>query len=1049
MSQNKGTLVSAAIRPNDSLDQIASAYSNEIKGGAHGYETFNEMLDIPLPRRQWGMSVNIYNDGINNATYQLKYGYNNGSTDLMDDLNWVKIGLDTKSTSEWVDSVISILIVEPSWPSAPTPNVGDRYLLGTTTGSAPFGLNWDSYSATVIAEYNNIGTWDITNPINGMTVRVDDDNNSMYKYEGVFPTGEWKQEKITKVFYIEPTSVNGVTYSVNTEPVFNTYSRDLIFLTKFNTGNIGSASININGLGYKDIKVTAKNGIRNLIISDILPNTIYTLTYTGTHFQITKPFPADAYNIQYYISPGEIVTIQEYEQYWVYGDLTIEGTIVNYGQLIVANGQVNLINTGNIDNQMAGEVILLDLSNNILFNTTDTIQLTSEITVSGPSVSAIVLNDSLKTYHINSVNNPTASYLLSNNGSGSFEWVSSGLSSIINVTYSELVALVAGSLLKPGQTYLLTDYETTWDANGDSFSSGVPEPLYITATDVNKLSNECRSKLYPQDIVFYEITGDIGNDVGTEGFTKGKIYRRIDTLRNNDIGTDWRHVTYRRYQLDDTLVPDYTQYSGYLKGDVVMNTIGGNQFYICIEDDPYSISLSIDKWTRFMYLSGDKRSLTDGGIIIPLQLGVYGTIPAIDIVYEDFLMFPDYSEVYNNTIQTYSLTNTIIYSTCKNNNIGDNFRNNTINNITDCNIKSNFYSNYIENMHKCDIGLEGLSSTYEYNGFRNNIIRHFESNTINGRFDSNLINTSFSLNNIKSHFAENILIAESFRSNNIGIGFTTNIITNTISLNYFSGNFNSNTIHPYVSNCQFGCNIGNLLIPNQIAPFSSWIFGDNIDGSVIALPELGEEYTKKLVNANGTYVIEYIDEYGDDVIVNLLESFAFRSNQESLIISGINNTINPTNILLIDWGDASIFNSTGISFIETHVYTGKLNTDEYNIRIVDNDLGQFYLSNNQLTYFDPINLPSSLVALYLDNNQLTSFNPTNSLPISLNIIDISDNQLDTIEVNNTLVMLNDRYTDMSVSKYFYLKMSPAATPSGAGLTAKLELELKGYFVDTD
>jgi hypothetical protein len=33
MSQNIGTLVSAAIRPNDSLDPIATAYGNEIKGG--------------------------------------------------------------------------------------------------------------------------------------------------------------------------------------------------------------------------------------------------------------------------------------------------------------------------------------------------------------------------------------------------------------------------------------------------------------------------------------------------------------------------------------------------------------------------------------------------------------------------------------------------------------------------------------------------------------------------------------------------------------------------------------------------------------------------------------------------------------------------------------------------------------------------------------------------------------------------------------------------------------------------------------------------------
>jgi hypothetical protein len=34
MAINVGTLVSSAIRPNDSLDPIASAFASEIKGGS-------------------------------------------------------------------------------------------------------------------------------------------------------------------------------------------------------------------------------------------------------------------------------------------------------------------------------------------------------------------------------------------------------------------------------------------------------------------------------------------------------------------------------------------------------------------------------------------------------------------------------------------------------------------------------------------------------------------------------------------------------------------------------------------------------------------------------------------------------------------------------------------------------------------------------------------------------------------------------------------------------------------------------------------------------
>ena len=421
--QNSGTLISSPIRPNDSLDQYASAFANEIKGGSHGYETYDDMILLIEARREWGMLVTVYNDSDSdlNGTYQLKYGYSNSN--ILDNANWVKVNLAAENTSstEWIDSVISILTVEP----LTEPNVGDRYLLGTTPGLSIVGINWQNYSySTIIAQYDNniTGSWKLTTPTNGMTVRVDNDDNSIYKYEGDYPTGIWKQEKITQVFYIEPSG-NGLTYSVSTDPIFNAYSRDLIFLTKFNTANNGTASININGLGYKDIKIATKNGVRDLIITDIITNGIYSLTYNGTYFQMTKPFPSDAYNIQYYIGPGEVVTVEENEQYWVYGDLTIDGGVMqNYGHVVIANGAVNLVNGGAFNNNGPGELILVDLTNTITYNPTDTIQLSSQMTVNGPSVSAIVLNNSLKTNHLNSINTATASWILSNDGNDSFQW---------------------------------------------------------------------------------------------------------------------------------------------------------------------------------------------------------------------------------------------------------------------------------------------------------------------------------------------------------------------------------------------------------------------------------------------------------------------------------------------------------------------------------------------------------------------------------------------------------------------------------------------------
>jgi len=419
MSQNIGTLVSAAIRPNDSFDPIATAYGNEIKGGVHSYETLGEVYSIITARREWGMLATVYNDGTDNGTYKLKYDYVN--TDITDNSNWVKTSIDTKPTTEWVDSVISILLTEPLLE----PNLGDRYLLGTTSSVSPFGIQWDNIDATTIVEYNIVGTWDITYPTNGMTVRDDSNNNVMYKYHGTFPNGEWKLERITNVFYIEPSSANGITYSTTTDPVFTSYTNDLIFLTKFFTPNVGSASLNINGLGYKQIKIATTAGLRDLILGDIDTTAIYSLSYNGTYFQLTKPFPSDAHNIEFYISATETMTVGDSEQYWVYGDLTIAGTMINYGKVIVANGAVILEGSGALNNQGDGELILVDLFNTPTFNTTSTIQMSSEMTVNGPSVSAVIVNNSITTNLLDSINVATAGYVLSNDGSGSFEWTNS------------------------------------------------------------------------------------------------------------------------------------------------------------------------------------------------------------------------------------------------------------------------------------------------------------------------------------------------------------------------------------------------------------------------------------------------------------------------------------------------------------------------------------------------------------------------------------------------------------------------------------------------
>ena len=195
MAQNIGTLVSSAIRPNDSLDPIASAYAVEIKGGLHTSSTSGDRDAIIFERREWGMLCYVVSD---NKTYQLTYGYS--STSIMNNLNWKEFsGSGSGSGTEWIDSVISISNTEPL-----SPVDGDRYILG----NSPTGTNWSSISSYKVVQWNpSLSVWDSTTPSDGMSVRVDDEDNSIYRFEGIFGSGGlWEKEKLSQIRSLSATA---------------------------------------------------------------------------------------------------------------------------------------------------------------------------------------------------------------------------------------------------------------------------------------------------------------------------------------------------------------------------------------------------------------------------------------------------------------------------------------------------------------------------------------------------------------------------------------------------------------------------------------------------------------------------------------------------------------------------------------------------------------------------------------------------------------------------------------------------------------------------
>lgn len=349
MAQNIGTLVTSAIRPNDSNDPIASAFASEIKGGIHSVTTISDRNNIIVERRDWGMLCYVADE---DKTYQLKYNY--VSTDITNNNNWVEFsGSGGIGNSEWLDSVLSIEFEPPA-----TYSTNDRYLAGTSQNDSLLG-NWSGFTPGSILEWNSID-WIPTEPTNGTSVRVDNEDNAIYRYEGTFPTGQWNEEKLGQVRSIDATSSDAETYTAETSPSFDNYVRDMVFLTKFDTVNAGATvSININSMGFVDIKKPSSSGLIDLVTGDIVPDITYSLVYNGSVFELVKHYTGgdNALNIKYYIESGEHVVIPPFHQYWVYGNLTLDGEITNYGQIIIANG--NLINSGNLYNDN-GELYFIE-----------------------------------------------------------------------------------------------------------------------------------------------------------------------------------------------------------------------------------------------------------------------------------------------------------------------------------------------------------------------------------------------------------------------------------------------------------------------------------------------------------------------------------------------------------------------------------------------------------------------------------------------------------------------------------------------------------------
>ena len=161
----------------------------------------------------------------------------------------------------------------------------------------------------------------------------------------------------------------------------------------------------------------------------------------------------------------------------------------------------------------------------------------------------------------------------------------------ITTTYDELTALKASNSLIPGQSYIISDYQTKWwrqvANNVGVMTSPVVEPLIVMATSTNIINNTAKSVLYPEDVITYDIDATQSDFKYFGGYNngpipnfKGWISRRHDTKKNISLPTDWRHLTIPCFRLNFSSISAWSSTTAYVRGDRV---VYNSEVYAAIE----------------------------------------------------------------------------------------------------------------------------------------------------------------------------------------------------------------------------------------------------------------------------------------------------------------------------------------------------------------------------------------------------------------------------------------------------------------------------------
>lgn len=410
------------------------------------------------------------------------------------------------------------------------------------------------------------------------------------------------------------------------------------------------------------------------------------------------------------------------------------------------------------------------------------------------------------------------------------------------VLYADLYARKQAGTLVAGQKYLISDYQSFYTIPWTTeLGSGSLEPLIVTAISINQLSSIAQSSLFPKDVIHYDIENNQGM---VPGCTKGYIYRRIDTVMNNDICFDWRQVKFRRWQL--CITGSWAVGTSYSAGALIMS---GSDVFVAT-----NASTGIACSNTAYWLPTNLNPSASLGWANPMSIGWVGSgsfgassatfasagsrtvILPISSSYTDFYMFAygTGSGVANNYIASPGLelplrTNTVFFSTgVSNNKIGPHFHSNNIFGLSYCTINGEFFNNHFAmGAGECDFGTgfknnlvfcafgRQIFKTFTTSGnifaapagfafgFNNNIFRASDvgGNFFAGEFYGNFVEGAgwdyiTNVGQFKNNFFGGLTRGNVIR----GGDFLSNIFTSTCSFNEFGGLIRNNNFGPIMHN---------------------------------------------------------------------------------------------------------------------------------------------------------------------------------------------------------------------------------------------------------